>query len=83
MAEQIYPLTFEGRELNPRMLGGLGELNTPLCSTHTQGFYERHICFLIQTLITATSRAALEEKNQSGFNEKLRPYIMTAYLLNH
>ena len=30
MAEQIYPLTFEGRESNPRMLGGSGVLNTPL-----------------------------------------------------
>ena len=32
MAEQIYPLTFEGREFNPRILGGLGVLNTPLIS---------------------------------------------------
>ena len=30
MAEQIYPLTFESREFNPRKLGGLGVLNTPL-----------------------------------------------------
>ena len=30
MAEQIFPLTFEGREFNPRMLGGSGVLNTPL-----------------------------------------------------
>ena len=30
MAEQISPLTFEGREFNPQMLGGLGVLNTPL-----------------------------------------------------
>ena len=33
MAEQIYPLTFEGRESNPRMLGGSGVLNTPLPAT--------------------------------------------------
>ena len=30
MAEQIYPLTFKGRESKPRMLGGSGVLNTPL-----------------------------------------------------
>ena len=30
MAEQIYPLTFEGREFNPQMLGGSVVLKTPL-----------------------------------------------------
>ena len=30
MAKQIYPLIFEGRKFNPRMLGGSGVLNTPL-----------------------------------------------------
>ena len=30
MAEQIYPLTFEGWEFNPQMLGGSVVLKTPL-----------------------------------------------------
>ena len=30
MAEQVYPLTFKGIELNHRMLWGVGVLNTPL-----------------------------------------------------
>ena len=30
MAEQLHPLTFEGREINHRMLGGLGLFDTPL-----------------------------------------------------
>ena len=34
MAEQLYPLTFEGIELNHQMLGGLGVFNTPMDSDY-------------------------------------------------
>ena len=59
MAEQIYPLTFEGRESNPRMLGGSGVLNTPL-----DGWYLKQID---TTFVLGTQRHQIVIKISIGF----------------
>ena len=38
MAEQLHPLTFEGKEFNPQMLGDLGVLNTTLFIDRCKGY---------------------------------------------
>ena len=50
MAEQFYPLTFEDREINHRMLGGLGLLDTSLYLDRCKVYWQ----VLLSILLTGT-----------------------------